>query len=323
MSRKFIFIVLLILILLPGLIFADNNLNEENVETIYYGVDPADDDYGPGSYRYPGHRVFDPGKGHYDLRSFEIQDIGEEYRFIFELGKIENTWDGIYSFSQQLMHIYFDVNSTAGQTGLFRPGARVKLNSDFTWNYHLQLSGWWLRLMKPDDDPEDLIRDILNIDAEVSPWDIDNADIKVSENKILLDLSKEYLGDIRGSKFYLLLGGFDPFGKDNYRPVKDFATNWSFFYDQSLDNDFNKFDHVETTRVIDYFYPERNYQKNHLGTNFNEMKHLDPVEIPAPEKTIIETIRDYKYLVAVTYILFSFVIISYILHYIMRSAINE
>lgn len=323
MIRNFVFIFLLIIILLPGLIYADNNLNKEINETIYYGVDPSGDDYGPGSYRYPGHRVFDPGKDHYDLRSFEIQDIGEKYRFIFELGEIENPWDGVYNFSHQLIHIYFDLNSTTGQTDLFRPGARVKLNLDFPWDYHLQLSGWWLRLMKPDDDPEDLIRDILNIDAEVSPWDIDNINVKVSENKILLDLSKDYLGDIRGSRFYLLLGGFDPFGKDNFRPVKDYETNWSFFYDQNLDNDSNKFKHGETTRVIDYFYPKSNYQEDHLGTSFNEMEYLDPVKIPASEKTIIESIRDYKYLVAIIYILLSFVIISYILYYIMRSASNE
>ncbi|MFN2364692.1 MAG: glucodextranase DOMON-like domain-containing protein [Halarsenatibacteraceae bacterium] len=323
MNRKFVLIFLLILVFLPGLTYAEDSLDKENVDTIYYGVDSVDDDYGPGSYRYPGHRVFDPGKGHYDLRTFEIQDIGEEYRFIFELGKIENPWEGIYNFSHQLIHIYFDLNSPSGQADLFRSGARVKLNSNFFWDYHLQLSGWWLRMMTPDDDPEDLIRDILNIDAEVSPWDIDNANIKVSESKILLDLSKDYLGDIRGSRFYLLLGGFDPFGKDNFRPVKDYATNWSFFYDQNLDNNSNQFNHTEATRVIDYFYPESDYQENHLGINSSEMEALDPVKIPAPEKTIIETIRDYKYLVAVTYILFSFVIILYILHYIMRSAINE
>lgn len=323
MSRKFILIFLVVLILLPGLILADNNLDSEDVETIYYGVDPLDDDYGPGSYKYPGHKVFEPGQGHYDLKSFKIQDIGEEYRFIFELGKIENPWDGVYGFSHQLIHIYFDIESTEGQAELFRPGARVKLNPDFPWDYHLQFSGWWLRLMEPDDDPEDLIRDILNIDAETSPWDIYDTNVKVLEDKILLDLSKDYLGDIQGSRFYLFLGGFDPFGEDNFRPVHDYRTNWSFFYDQSLDNDPDKFNQEETTRVIDYFYPEAEYQEKYLGVNFDEMEYLEPVEIPAPERTIIEVIRDYKYLIAVTYVLLSFLIISYILYYIMRSASNE
>lgn len=323
MSHKFISVLLLILILLSGIIYADKILSKDSIETIYYGVDPANDDHGPGSYRYPGHKVFDPGEDHYDLRSFEIQDIGEKYRFIIELGKIENPWDGIYNFSHQLIHIYFDVDSTKGQTELFRPGARVKLNSDYPWDFHLQLSGWWLRLMEPDDDPEDLIRDILNIDAEISPWDIYDTDIKVLENKIFINIPKDYLGDIRGSKFYLLLGGFDPFGEDNFRPVKDYETNWSFYYDQNLAGDSNNFNHAETTRVIDYFYPEEDKQEKFLGRNFKEMGSLEPVEIPAPEKTIVETIRDYKYLVAFIYILFSLIIIIYILYYIIRSASNE
>ncbi len=322
MYLKFIIMFLIIIILMPGLIYANVNSNNGYPETIYYGEDPVGDDYGPGSYRYPGHRVFQPGEGHYDLKSFKIQTVGEDYRFIFEFGEIANTWDGKYDFSHQLIHMYFDKDSTTGQTELFRQGARVKLNPDFPWDYHLQFSGWWLRLIEPDDDPDDLVRDILNVDAEVSPWDLYDINVEILENKILLELPQESLGNIEGSRFYLFVGGFDPFGEDNFRPVQNHRTNWSFFYDHNLDESGN-FEYEEATRVIDYFYPEDGYQEEFLGVNFAEMDHLEPVKIPLPEKTFIELIRGYSYLIALIYILISFFIISYILYFIMRSASDE
>ncbi len=322
MCRKFIIIFLTILILMPGFVYANDNLSDEFFETIYYGEDPVGDDYGPGTYKYPGHRVFQPGEGHYDLKTFEIQAFEENYRFIFEFGDIEDPWDGKYGFSHQLIHMYFDIDSTKGQSELFRLGARVRLNSNHPWDYHIQFSGWWLRLIEPDDDPKDLVRDILNIDAEESPWDIYDINVEVIDNKILLDLPKEYLGDIQGSKVYLLIGGFDPFGDDNFRPVKNYKTNWSFYYEQSS-NDSGDFINEEATRVIDYFYPEDEYQEEFLGVNFDNMEYLEPVKIPLPEKTFVESIRDYSNLIALIYILISFIIVIYTLFFIIRSASDE
>ena len=322
MYRKFIIIFLIAIIFMPGVIFSNDDFDNEYFETIYYGEDPAGDDYGPGAYRYPGHRVFQPGEGHFDLKSFEIQAFNSEYRLIFEFGEIENPWDGKYGFSHQLIHMYFDTDSEIGQSELFRPGARVKLNPDFPWDYHLQFSGWWLRLMDTEDDPDDLVRDILNVDAEISPWDVYDINVEVLDSKIILELPEEYLGDIQGSKFYLLVGGFDPFGEDNFRPVQNYRTNWSFYYDQDLDES-NNFVKEEATRVIDYFYPEPGYQEEFLGVNFDEISYLKPIKIPLPEKTFIELIRDYSYLIAFIYSIISFFIISYILYFIIRSASDE
>ena len=80
-------------------------------------VDPAGDDFGPGSYTYPTDPVYTPGS--FDLRGLEVIEGDETIEFRVAVGaKIEDPWnskdwDG-NGFSLQFAQIYIDTDHQAG-----------------------------------------------------------------------------------------------------------------------------------------------------------------------------------------------------------------
>jgi len=266
------------LFLLTAGVFAGGGVSavDEN-GIIYQETDPAGDDHGPGGYIYPRHEVFAPGSGLFDIREFTIEKYEEEYIFTFKFKELKDPWQGLKGFSHPLIHIYFDT-SEGGQSELFRPGAGVELCEDHPWNYHLRLSGWWLRKMVPEDDPHELIRD-LDIDAETSPWDVEKAEVSVDENLIEVELPRHIFTDpLQGADFHLFVGSFDPFGDDYFRPVEEDESNWSFAAPDrdNLDN---------APRVIDWFHPREEKQEEILADfDGDEKARLTPISIPPAEE---------------------------------------
>ena len=247
----------------------------ESPRIIYHNIDPAGDDHGFGDYIYPQHAVFEPGKGLFDIKEFTISKHSDYYVFTFEFKTITDPWQGRYNFSHQLIHLYFDTGE-GGKYDLFRPGANVEFSRESLWNYHLRLSGWWLRFMEPDDDPQDLIRD-LDIDAESSPWDVEEGIVSRYENNIRVVLPREYIpDDLTGSNFYLLVGSFDPFGEDYFRDIQPEKSNW-YFASSKVENP------EKAPRVIDWFYPEAGIQEDILGDFLQSKPVLKPLSITEPE----------------------------------------
>ncbi len=80
-------------------------------------VDPAGDDFGPGSYTYPTDPVYTPGS--FDLRGLEVIEGDDTIEFRVAVGaKIEDPWnskdwDG-NGFSLQFAQIYIDTDHQAG-----------------------------------------------------------------------------------------------------------------------------------------------------------------------------------------------------------------
>ncbi len=268
---------LLISIFLPcaRLQAAEDKFLQEDETVIYKDFDPAEDDHGPGDYLYPRHEVFSPGEGLFDIKMFLIIRGKENYRFIFEFGEITDPWEGHNEFSHQLIHLYVDTGE-GGQEELFRPGAGVSLAEEHPWNYHLRISGWWLRLMEPEDDPRDLIRD-LEIDAETSPWDVKEGEVDKKGNFIIATLPHEKISSLPGSYFYLFVGSFDPFGEDYFRDVESEPSSWSFAAPDRGDVE-------RAPRVIDWFYPREGYQEKILSDFSGAFPELTPLKIPSPEE---------------------------------------
>ena len=81
-------------------------------------LDPAGDDFGPGSYQYPTDPVYTAKS--FDLRKVEMIDNGDTIEFRVTVGaRIKDPWnskdwDG-NGFSLQFVQIYIDTNHVAGK----------------------------------------------------------------------------------------------------------------------------------------------------------------------------------------------------------------
>jgi carbohydrate-binding DOMON domain-containing protein len=80
-------------------------------------MDPAGDDFGPGSYTYPTHA--DYRRGSFDLRSLEVKSRGSKVEFRVTLSAPitdpwdSKSWDG-WGFSLQMVQIYLDTDHKPG-----------------------------------------------------------------------------------------------------------------------------------------------------------------------------------------------------------------
>ncbi len=107
--------------------------------------DPADDDDGPGGYKYPTDPVYKPKS--FDLRKVEMTERGDDIEFRVTLGAtIEDPWnskewDG-NGFSLQFVQIYIDMDHQKGK-GFVEPlpglGA-ARFADDEAWDKVVLLS---------------------------------------------------------------------------------------------------------------------------------------------------------------------------------------
>lgn len=312
---KKLILICLLLILLSGfsaadqLLAAESEVSSRDLEVLAEFSDPPGDDHGPGYYAYPDHDVFAPQKELLDLLRFSLKrDLTREfYRFEFEFARLTDPWDSRYGFSHPLIHLYFDTEE-GGSSELFREGANVRFNPEYSWNRHLRISGWWVRLMKPEDDPWDMIRD-LNIDAETSPWDVEEAEITTEGGLIRLELPREKLGRLEGARLYLLVGAFDPFGEDYFRGLQKYPSNWSFHTDRQVNLDY-------APRVIDYLQQEKGVQEETLADFEEDYPEVRSVKIPEREAPLRE---NFFLLIVLGYLLAAAIIIAAMQWFILKS----
>jgi hypothetical protein len=99
--------------------------------------DPANDDYGPGTYTYPTDGVFKPGV--FDLLNFQVGYDENNLVFRFEMrGPVENPWGSPNGLAIQLFDVY--INTGAGANPLMRYGRNTSLETG--WDYALTIAGW-------------------------------------------------------------------------------------------------------------------------------------------------------------------------------------
>lgn len=108
---------------------ADGGTAVEERTVLYYGSrigalsDPAGDDNGPGTYRYPTNSVYVPGA--FDLTGVEVYDAGDHYAFVSTIaGDVTNPWGG-QAISHQRVNIYLGRGEGGATPGL--PGTNINL----------------------------------------------------------------------------------------------------------------------------------------------------------------------------------------------------
>ncbi|HEY8417349.1 MAG TPA: glucodextranase DOMON-like domain-containing protein [Limnochordales bacterium] len=186
-------------------------------KTVFQMNDPVGDDRGPGGYRYPGHHTFVPGL--FDLTSFAVRTGGHHVHFDLTFRAMVNPWDAPEGFHHQLIDIYIDTTPGAGHTGPLRPGPRVRFDPNHAWDVRLRVAPFGgTRLHRAGDGPDE------------PGWTDGLAAGLVADGRtIRASVPQDVLGTPQPSwRYYVLVGGFDPFGEDGYRPVRAVATEWSF-----------------------------------------------------------------------------------------------
>ena len=107
----------------------DGGTAVEDRTVLYYGSrigalsDPAGDDNGPGTYRYPTNSAYVPGA--FDLTGVEVYDAGDDYAFVSTIaGEVTNPWGG-QAISHQRVNIYLGKGEGGATPGL--PGTNINL----------------------------------------------------------------------------------------------------------------------------------------------------------------------------------------------------
>jgi hypothetical protein len=113
---------------------ADGGTAVEDRTVLYYGSrlgalsDPAGDDNGPGTYKYPTNSAYVPGA--FDLTGMEVYDSGDDYAFVSTIaGDVTNPWGG-QAISHQRINVYLGKGEGRAAPGL--PGTNI--NVEHAWD---------------------------------------------------------------------------------------------------------------------------------------------------------------------------------------------
>lgn len=176
--------------------------------------DPAGDDYGPGTYLYPKNKAFEPYKGLFDLLFFAVDYDAREASFEVGLADLRNTWRAPEGFSHQLIEIYIHRGQERGRTEAMVPGAYVKFSPDYPWDVMLKAAPW--------ESSKLVVLDGRGMPVEY-PLPVGPA----GEKSVRLRAPLAALGVPTAAwRFYVLIGSYDGFGEDNFRPVMAKAGDW-------------------------------------------------------------------------------------------------
>ncbi len=203
-----------ILVLMAILLFVMfPNVGDSASHVVFSMGDRADDDFGYGSVVYPLHEVFEPGL--FDLRRVHIWYDDQNTYFDISFALINNPWNAPEGFFHQLIDVYIDAEP-GGHTVPVAPGAGVRFSPEAGWEYRLRIQPWggsrWLDARSDPAKAYPVIASVLPDDKTIRaqvPFSVADPPSRVWQ-------------------YYVLVGGFDTFGPDQYRIIQETATQWSF-----------------------------------------------------------------------------------------------
>lgn len=193
--------------------------------------DQAGDDRGPGTYRYPQDPSFLPGT--FDLRRLQVSYDATTVHFRLTFGAVPNPWGAPEGFGYQRVDLYLHTGS--GKTRLVpaRPGANVRFTPGLGWDRLVRCAPWGGSRLESAAPPE----------AEAAPAPVRVTALREGANTIHLALPRAALGTPgRRWRYYVLVGGYDAFGPDEYRPVTAQGGRWVFGGGEDANTDPNLLD---------------------------------------------------------------------------------
>lgn len=206
--------------------------------------DPEGDDYGPGTYTYPGDGVFKAGD--FDLTFFELSSDGDNIYFTFGVkAEVANGWSSPAGFSVQTFDVYIDKDPGAS-TGarMLLPGRNAALAAGNGWDIALWIEGWTPQVVALDEGG--LPVNYTEATSAMKVY-VDN-----SQNAVIASLPVEFLGEGNPASWSFavaLLGqeGYPAAGVWRVRDVNQKAEGYRFGGAPADNNH---------TRIIDLLIPE-------------------------------------------------------------------
>ncbi len=233
--------------------------------------DPVGDDYGPGTYTYPTHKAFLPGL--FDLTNFRVSYDVEYVYFDATFCEVTNPWNAPEGFSHQLINIYIDTTKGAGRTDTLRKGAMVAFDKRYGWDIFIKALGWGgCRAFTSQDDEESKgISD--GLEASVLP----------DGNTVRVKVPLPIIGQPEAHwRYYVLIGSQDAFGEEDFRPVMEEPTPWTFGGGSNLEVNPN---------VIDMLAPEGGkFSQERLLGSYDVQKGILAVLMPVSAGTTRQTL---------------------------------
>lgn len=215
---RMVWLALFLAILGIFLVFTGAARAQTGEKLVFSMNDPAGDDYGAGNLVYPSRREFQDHPGLFDLRQFRVLEEGEAILFDLTFGKITNPWSTPEGFFHQLVDIYLDSAPEAGRTDTLRPGANVRFSPDFAWDLLIQIRPFG----------GSAVYDARGRVLAGKGQGTVNVGV-MGGNTIRFSAPRSIVGaPDRTWRYYVLVGGYDPFGPDHYRMVKARAGAWLF-----------------------------------------------------------------------------------------------
>lgn len=179
-------------------------------------ADPAGDDYGPGGYIYPKNRAFEPYHGLFDLLSLAVSSEADTVRLDLTLADLRNPWVAPEGFSHQLIEVYICRQLGYGRTEPLLAGAYVSFSPKYPWEVRLKAAPWdssELVVIGPDGQP---IKHPIQVGL-------------AGRRTVRLSVPASVVGlPTAAWRYYVLIGSYDGFGEDNFRPVMAKPGEWHF-----------------------------------------------------------------------------------------------
>jgi len=177
--------------------------------------DAAGDDHGPGSYTYPTSDQV--SQGTYDIRSVELYEVNDRYRFVYYLNsELTNPWAGADGFSLYDLQVYIR-DPAAGNGVTSSTEAREGVNAKFTQPYHYRIAvnGYSRRVVESADGSA-ISQDVT---AQGHP------DLQAIAFDVPADA---FEGDLSEMRFAPLCLAHDNYGTGKIRAVNAEAAEWRF-----------------------------------------------------------------------------------------------
>jgi alpha-amylase/alpha-mannosidase (GH57 family) len=200
--------------------------------------DPAGDDQGPGSYRYPSDGVFKPGV--FDLTGLTAGYDDSDLIFRLQLrGPVLNEWGSPNGLSIQTVDIYIDADGPEQGARLLLPGRNAALTPEFAWDFAVWAEGWTPGIYAP---------------GESGPVQIDSGftiTTNPGQRRITIRVPRSLLpGDPAGWSYAVVVlsqEGYPSAGVWRVRDVQQNAEQWRIGGGTGS---------VADTRIMDILWPE-------------------------------------------------------------------
>ncbi|HYH05034.1 MAG TPA: glucodextranase DOMON-like domain-containing protein [Bacillota bacterium] len=183
---------------------------------VYFQMsDPVADEYGYGTYQYPGNIAFKPYKGLFDITGFKVwSERTGEVCFDTTFGTVTNPWAAPEGFIHQNLRIFIDSQPQRGFTTLPQPGAGVRFNPKNGWDLGLKVVGW---------ENSQLFTAEGN---RVKMWPL-KAELLGDGSTIRVKVATSQIGIPAPTwNYYVMVGSYDGFGEDFFRKVNQKRGEW-------------------------------------------------------------------------------------------------